>query len=64
MFVVSWKQSETKLQTFPYSLVDETLIVGPGNLPVLRTGIKALSRFMATMGPNKNPLASKPVSTE
>ena len=25
--------------TLPYSLVDATWIVGPGNLPVLRTGI-------------------------
>jgi len=32
------KQKKKQL-TLPYSLVEETWIVGPGNLPVLRTGI-------------------------
>ena len=32
-------RQKKKTLTLPYSLVDATWIVGPGNLPVLRTGI-------------------------
>lgn len=53
-----------KLLTFPYSLVEVVLVVGPGSLPDLRTGIKATPRFMATSGPNKNPLASRPAEQD
>jgi len=59
--ISTWETNATKkLLTFPYSLVDETLIVGPGNFPVLRTGMKGTPRFMETRGPNRNPLASRP----
>ena len=38
-FIKDKGQQKKKELTLPYSLVDATWIVGPGNLPVLRTGI-------------------------
>lgn len=57
------KKIAKQILAFPYSLVDETLIVGPGNFPDLRTGIKGTFRLIDTRGPNKNPLASRPANT-
>jgi hypothetical protein len=38
----------------------EALRVGPGSLPDFLIGINAMSKFIATCGPKRNPLASRP----
>ena len=49
--------------TLPYSFSYSAEAHFPGSFPLFRTGTKAAFSIKATIGPTRNPLASRPTTT-